>query len=1009
LISVLRILGNSATMVIVGGLIIVTWTFTLGAIDSQRRNIVDHVEARVTNQAVTFAAQVGRQILFLEQSLRVLRGMWESDPARFDLRAQQARLSATQGLSRDVLLVDETGIVRQATIPEAVGQSVVDRDFFRNAFDDVPARGRLFMGSASIDPIFRSWHMNVALALRNSDGSFAGLLVTDYRTQTLADIFGQTNVDENGLVALIGLSDGLIRAAVGPTAIDPDASQRDTPMHQALTRQPDGLWIGVSAPDSVIRVHAFREVGGRDIAVVVGMDHALAMRPTEEWAWQAYGYAGGITTLLLLVAAMTLRASVMASRRQAAIEAEKADMASANRQLEILRREADDKTIQLEATLRGMTDGVAMVDGNLCLVEWNARFADIAGVPVEVLRIGTPMADILRAQAQRGEFGPVDVEAEVARRIERLRTVREGVTQRRAPDGRMIELRRNFLPDGGFVTVYSDITAQKAAEEALQAAKRDAETANAAKSRFVAVVSHEIRTPLSAMLNALALLDDGTLPRAQAGVLETAKAAGDALASLVNDILELSRAESGNLTLRPTRFAARELLEATLEVFHAQAAARGITFRLTLDDDLPAPLLADAARLRQILLNLLSNSVKFAAQGEVSLIGWMERRASPGLGLMGFAVRDRGPVIAEDDRQRLFQPFSRLDGAENAGITGSGLGLSICQSLADAMGGAIGCETWQAPDGVEGNSFWLVIPVEIPDETIVATTKPEARPDWYYVAPEPVTEDQLRRGMPRTRVLLVEDVEVNRMNTATMLRRDGHLVDTAADGTEAVRAAMAAPYDLILMDIFMPVMGGREATRQIRALGGPYAHVPILALTGETSEAAFAEYQADGMNAVLAKPASVEALRAAINLWIWAPRRPATAPPRDPPAATTEVTADVDPLDQDRIEELRSNLSPSTYAELVEECLTDLLFRMPALRSALTAANPPAIVAQAHSMQGVAASYGMRTLEQRLRGIVRAAQAGDHNVLGPETAPDIAALINRSGEALRATITREPA
>lgn len=363
--------------------------------------------------------------------MRVLSAMWETEPDHFDLLSQQTRLVATRCISRDILLVDENGIVRQATNPEAAGQSVADRDYFRNAIEDPPGRGQLFIGSANIDSIFRTWHINVALALRHPDGGFAGMVVTDYRLQILTVVFARTDVDDNGLVALIGLTDGLIRAAVGPAAVDPDASQLNTPMHRAILRQRGGLWTGVSAPDSVPRLHAFQEIAGRDLVVVVAMDSALALAPLEWWRWQAFGYAIGSSALLLMVAAMTLRTTVVAARREKATEAEKAELGLATTHLEIARREANDIAVQLQATLRGMTDGIAMVDANLCLVELNAQFAEIIGVPVENLRIGTPMADILLMQAERGEFGQVDAAAEVSRRIELMRTARRGLTQRR--------------------------------------------------------------------------------------------------------------------------------------------------------------------------------------------------------------------------------------------------------------------------------------------------------------------------------------------------------------------------------------------------------------------------------------------------------------------------------------------------------------------------------------------------------------------------------------------------
>ena len=214
------------------------------------------------------------------------------------------------------------------------------------------------------------------------------------------------------------------------------------------------------------------------------------------------------------MALLLLREARAARRRTEALGKEHADLAASNAELAAAKTRADAKTAQLEATLAGMTDGVAMVDASHCLMEWNDLFPEISGVPAEVLRVGASMEEMVRAQAEAGEFGPVDVEAEVARRMRCCAAAGWSETNERArPDGRIIELRRNHLPDGGMVTLYTDITARKQVETALRAARAAAEEASAAKARFVAIVSHEIRTPLNALLNSLQLLAEGETDR----------------------------------------------------------------------------------------------------------------------------------------------------------------------------------------------------------------------------------------------------------------------------------------------------------------------------------------------------------------------------------------------------------------------------------------------------------------------------------------------------------------
>lgn len=990
-------------------LIGVTWIFTLRSIEAQRIEVSDRITARITNQALIFSDQIERQILTLDQSLRILAQMWERDARHFDLNAWRSQMVALDSLSRDMMLVDEHGIVRQSSLPGAIGQNVSEFDFFRHAKDYPSEIERLYIGPTTIDRLMRAWHMNVALALRHPDGSFAGLIVVDYRVAALTDIFGQTNVGAGGLVALIDLNEGRIRAAVGPNVVDPDASSLDSRMFAAIRSAPSGVWVGPSAFDAVVRIHAFHVIPGRDLVVVVAMEEASAMAPASDWRFQGRIFAGAVTLLLLVIAGIWLRAARVARRREAQAGEERAVLAASNAQLEVARAYAAAKTEQLEATLRGMTDGVAMVDAHLCLVEWNHRFPEIVGVPPEMLRVGLPMEEILRVQALGGQFGPLDdVDAEIARRVDRLRSGQFGVTERPTPDGRMIELRRNRLPDGGFVTLYSDITDRKLAENALRDAQAVAEEANAAKTRFVAIVSHEIRTPLNALLNTLRLMAAGELSPAQRGLLHMASQSGDALSSLINDILEMSRAEAGQLTLRPSQFLLRMVLEGTLEVFRPQAAERGITFRLDLDPALPSEMTTDPGRLRQILLNLLSNAVKFSSPGEVVLAARLEGQAANGNPLLQISVRDHGPAIPIEEQDKLFRPFSRLDRSDVDQVLGSGLGLAICRHLTDLMGGSIGCQTWTAPDGTVGNDFHFTLPVRPRGEGRGGVLPLLAA---EYAAVSQTDPAETRRPIPRTRVLLVEDVHANQLVTATLLRRDGHMVDVAENGEKAIQLIKNNPYDIVFMDIFMPGMSGQEAALRIRQLPGAAGQVPILALTANTSPNDEAVFREAGMNGLLGKPVSPIELSNALRDHVWWIKNPSQSSDMEEQEQEKPETEDdtLPILSINRLTELRANLPHETFVSLVEECLTDLDHRLPALRRALATRSAGAIVAQAHAMVGMAAGYGLAALERALRNILIAARDNELASLDPSTITRVETELARGSEALRTHLQKEMA
>ena len=649
------------------------------------------------------------------------------------------------------------------------------------------------------------------------------------------------------------------------------------------------------------------------------------------------------------------------------LERERAMLALAYEQLSQAKATAEARALQFDATLAGMSDGLTLLDANLRLVQWNDRFAAFTGTPHEILRVGVPIEEVLRAQALAGEFGQVDAEAEVARWLEGLRAhTGVAVIEHTRPNGRTLELRRAALPDGGVVTLYIDITAHKQAKEAHAQARRLAEEAIQQKSRFVAIVSHEIRTPLNAVVNSLALLDRSNLTPPQHALAETARQASEALLDLVRDILDLTRAEGEGPALRPSIFEPREMLEGVRDMFAAQAAARNVGLVVDVAGDVPRAMRADRGRLRQVVMNLVSNAAKFADPGCVTIRAATTRAAGGPALLIG--VRDHGPRIAPAEAARLFQPFSRLDNATTGAAPGSGLGLAICERLARLMGGQIGLGP--SPEG--GNEFWLTLPLEA-----AAPPPPPAEP-----LPMPP------RVRP-ARVLLVEDLAPNQLVAATILRREGHRVDIDSSGAEALVLARTRPYDLILMDLVMPGMSGYEATRRIRALPPPAGGVPIVALTATTAPEDRARCLAVGMVGVLGKPVRPADLLAA------AADPGSAAPPAEPSAMAEAVV-----LDMARIDDLRRGLSLATLAPLVEECLADIRQRLPLLQEALRGDQPRRIDEAAHALAGMAGNFGLSGLEARMRRVMAAVRTSD--IAAARAAVEgVDAEFSRSSEAIR--------
>jgi len=363
-----------------------------------------------------------------------------------------------------------------------------------------------------------------------------------------------------------------------------------------------------------------------------------------------------------------------------------------------------------------------------------------------------------------------------------------------------------------FIDVARDITARKAMEAELVAARHAAEAAAEAKSRFLANMSHELRTPITAVLGFTELLASRCpLDEEAQRYVERIASGGRALLATVNDVLDFSKLEAGQVRIAAEAVAPRALVRETLELFEAQAAARDLTLTFAETSDLPPWAVGDPDRLRQVLLNLIGNAVKFTETGGVAV----EAAWDPGSETATFRVIDTGPGIGPERRGELFQRFSQVDGATTRRQHGTGLGLAICKGLVEAMGGAIGVEPADADEGAAGSCFWFSVPM------------PKAEgPARDECAQTPMT-------LAATRVLLADDNAVNRELVRTILAPFDVALVEATDGYEAMAAARDEDFDVILMDIRMPGCDGRRAAAEIRRQPGPNRETPIIAFSAD--------------------------------------------------------------------------------------------------------------------------------------------------------------------------------
>jgi len=398
---------------------------------------------------------------------------------------------------------------------------------------------------------------------------------------------------------------------------------------------------------------------------------------------------------------------------------------------------------------------------------------------------------------------------------------------------------------GGTIWILEDVTERRRVEAALAKAKDEAQAASRAKSHFLANTSHEIRTPLNGMLGLARMLQQPDLDEAtRREYLDQMLASSESLADLLTNILDLSKIEAGRFTLEVVPFALRDMLGTMRIAYLTLAQARGLSFKIDVDAAVPAWVMGDPTRTRQILSNYLTNALKFTETGSVE-VRVMPAASTLGEELIRIEVTDTGPGIDPELHARLFEAFTQADESTTRRFGGTGLGLSICHELARLMGGEVGVKS--APG--MGSTFWAELP--LPAAATPLNTKPRE-----------VSDESVLRGL---RVLMAEDNPVNMMIAVAQLEQWGLEVSQASDGSQAVEAVNAAasmgrPFDAVLMDVQMPVMSGHEATREIRRRFDADT-LPIVALTAAALVSERDEAIAAGMNEFLTKPIDAPRLR----------------------------------------------------------------------------------------------------------------------------------------------------
>jgi PAS domain S-box-containing protein len=809
--------------------------FSILVLRDAREDAAQQAEQAAWNISAVIEQDLARNFELFDLSLQAvsdglqLPGIWDLSPQirnmiLFDRATSATFLGFINALNEkgDVIADSHAQVPRPANF--------AGRDYFTTQQHD--PHNSIYIGRPFGVTPQQPGSIPISRRVSHPDGSFAGVVVGSIRLAYVRDLFAKLALGPHGSIALFR-TDGTILMRLPFDTQDVGRIIQASSVFYEFMRTRAPTIEGEAQVDHVVRRFHYRQIGTLPLVLSVG----FASEDTFA-AWR--DKAGGILLVVIVLCTANFGLTIMLRgqlRQRGAAE------------LAARRSEADFRRLT-----ENVSDIVAQIDDNGVYRYVSPASTRILGVPPAEM-IGRRIADdlhpddhsafelwlarlqhnaaepMMRYRKRRADGAEVWIEAVASRMVKGQTVAPDGfvivsrdITARHLLDVAQSERERELEHSNAQLARLAEQGAE--AVKAAQLAVEAAEQATAVKTRFLATMSHEVRTPLNSILGYSELLAlDGELDPLQAERLAAIREAAKHLRELVNHVLDDSRLEAEASPSFPGRTDLRALAEQCRAQIEPAAAAKGLRLICNIMSDAPRAVFIDATRLRQILINLLQNAVKFTQRGEITL------QVSSDTNWLHCAVSDTGPGVPAEQRNRLFHEYDRLD-VDRAGIEGSGLGLAIAAQLVKDMGGRI--EYDDRPGG--GAVFWLEVPILTPGtEHLRMRRRNDRAPEIF-------------------RVLLVDDSAANRDVAASFLRGVGHTVIEATDGEEAVHLDAIQDFDIVLMDMHMPGMDGLEAVRAIRRLDGARGRVPVIAVTAHVLDSQWSTWRAAGIDEYLAKP-----------------------------------------------------------------------------------------------------------------------------------------------------------